>query len=105
MCSKPLCVMSQETFGDLGSLAQEVRDAPEVVDLLISFFISAINANRLLFVTPTGVQIKNKDGTIQSYCDARGNLNLTRMKASLDRLPSVAEMRQLADRFPTYFSF
>lgn len=99
VCSKPLCVMSQETFGDLGSLAQEVREAPEVVDLLISFFMAAINANRLLFVTPTGVQIKNKDGSIHSYCDAKGNLDLPRMQASLSKLPSVADMQKLADRY------
>jgi len=53
----------------------------------------------LLFVTPTGVRVKQKDGKELSFVDSNGECNLTRLKQALDKTPSITEMREMSDRF------
>lgn len=99
VCSKTLCVMSYETFGLGFSLSQELKDNADVCDLLISLMISSINANRLLFVTPEGVQLKQQDGTVLSFLDAQGNLDPQQVLKVLQLLPSVDELVTMAANY------
>lgn len=55
ICKRKLCQLGNEGFGLAFDLAQELRDAPEVVDLLITMAYCATidnNGNCMNFVTP-----------------------------------------------------
>mmetsp|Transcript_41802 Transcript_41802/g.81988 ORF Transcript_41802/g.81988 Transcript_41802/m.81988 type:complete len:800 (+) Transcript_41802:33-2432(+) len=59
VCASPLCKMSTESFGLAFDLAQELSDAPEVVDLLITMAYCATYENNgacMNFVTPVTVE-------------------------------------------------
>jgi len=62
VCDKNLCVRSHEQYGLGADVASEIRDTPDVVDLLISFCFAAGTADEKRF-TPylQGVETKYLD--------------------------------------------
>jgi len=105
VCSREVCIMGYEEFGLGFDLGTEIVQQPQVVDLLISFMVSAVNSNRLLFVTPSGVVGKDaksgKEFTFaKSGCEGKKelsqeDLDVSRLTSCLQQCPPVADMAKM----------
>lgn len=73
ICKSPLCKMGNEGFGLAFDLRQELIDAPEVVDLLITMAYCATKDNGgscMNFVTPVGLAATDPSNSY-AYVDFR----------------------------------
>ncbi|KAL6068634.1 Poly [ADP-ribose] polymerase 6 [Balamuthia mandrillaris] len=102
VCNAALCLYSYESFGLGVDVATELREQPDVVDLLINLTYSGANgARRDQFFNPfpSGVEVRLKDGEVLSFCHQSGGAeqrNWELLQKVLDLFPSVTNMSKYA---------
>mmetsp|Transcript_5957 Transcript_5957/g.8323 ORF Transcript_5957/g.8323 Transcript_5957/m.8323 type:complete len:599 (+) Transcript_5957:141-1937(+) len=103
VCDKQLCTHSHEQYGLGADVASEIRDNPEVVDLLVSFAYAAAQGDEKRYNPyPVGVEAKYLDEqkverTLHLMDDSQTKRNLPAITRVLDILPSVEELSKLSD--------
>eukprot|EP01114_Cavostelium_apophysatum_P019380 TRINITY_DN6231_c0_g1_i1.p1 TRINITY_DN6231_c0_g1~~TRINITY_DN6231_c0_g1_i1.p1 ORF type:complete len:564 (-),score=140.41 TRINITY_DN6231_c0_g1_i1:26-1717(-) len=104
VCDNTLCVHSHEQYGLGADVASEIRDSPDVVDLLISFTIAASQGEERRFNPyPVGVEVKYLDDQKRELTAHLMNekdvtkRNLASVNKVVSAMPAVEELTQLAD--------
>eukprot|EP00455_Lapot_gusevi_P043103 TRINITY_DN519_c0_g1_i1.p1 TRINITY_DN519_c0_g1~~TRINITY_DN519_c0_g1_i1.p1 ORF type:complete len:641 (-),score=148.73 TRINITY_DN519_c0_g1_i1:262-2184(-) len=100
VCSRAVCCMSYAELGLGFDLGSEIENNPEVTDLVISMTYVAAMKNRLMQVTPIGVQSKDAYGQKLTFLVDNGDdekkvLDLEKLRTTLHAIPSVSEMKDM----------
>jgi hypothetical protein len=93
VCDKNVCRYGFEDLGAGFDLAGEIAEQPQVLDLLITSAVASVAANRMHFVTPDSVKV-TVDGKELDF-KTNGALDTGKLKATLDKCPSLAEMQDM----------
>lgn len=121
VCSRNLCTMAFEDLGIGFNLATEIRENPEVADLLITFAYSACLKNTMHFIVPINCTAKNpetgKEETFRLPAPVTKNtnsnaqvqlkddaelLNQPRLMECLNACPSVKDLCVMAEQGQAY---
>jgi hypothetical protein len=82
---------SDQELGIGLDLAAEIRNQPEVMDLLVSFAWTSIVGNRITFVFPTNVSAQTKGGKILTFMEG-GQPSIQRLQEVMNLVPSIKDM-------------
>jgi hypothetical protein len=94
VCDKELCVYKYEELGLGADIAAEIRNAPEIVDLLISFAYASAYQSRIELFFPNNVRARVKDGDDVMFQGSTMQEKTAAVQKVLAALPSVKEMGQ-----------
>src|SRR5690606_36014946 len=91
VCNDRLCLYKYEELGLGVDLSSEIRNNPEVTDLLISFAAAATSCDRIELCFPENVCARLKDGREISFMKGRSQ-NVSLLAQVINCIPPVGVM-------------